>query len=243
MLIPFFDINNHFSVTHLPKTKRLRKWIQTIRGYLGAITLLDSIFRKFFNGSDDLTFYDSTFTYAKYDRVKDNFAVYESLKDNNLNNLTSDNTSWVKILDYFIGTIERVSYSSRRLVLEYALNHYFQQQLIDNGFVGWKQPTAFSGDMYDPVSDIYVEPLIPTDFSICGFDDLQIQNSIYDDPINYYAFDDLIFIASSFYQFTINVPTAVYNSLGATNSIRDSVIKKFMDKLLVSGTYYTIVTY
>lgn len=242
-MVPFFDINNNFAVNHLPQYKRLPKWIQTIRGYVGELAWVDSIFRKFMNGSDNLDFYNQTITYAIYDKIKDNFSVYESLIDNNFGNPTSNINSWTKILDSFISKSERVTYVCRQLQLEYALNHYFIQQILNSGLIGYKQPNEITGNDYFPKSDIFIQSILPQFYSIIGFDDLHIQNSIYDNSIGYYAFLDLIFANESFYQYSINIPISVYNSLGITNSIRDNIVRKFIDQINVSGCQYIIITY
>lgn len=242
-MVPFFDINNHFSVNILPNYKRLKKWIQTIRGYLGSLSWLNSIFIKFMSGSDDLDFYNSLIAYSKYDKIKDNFAVYESLISNNLGNPTSDTNSWFKVLDSFISKTESVTYTGRQLQFEYALNHYFQQQLISNSLVGFKQPTGFTGNDYSPKSDIFISNVKP---SYTTF--IMSPNGIggsYMSPTTSTGFMSIspIYGGGTTYAYVINIPLAVYNSLGISNSIRENVIRNFADKINPSGCQYSIVTY
>lgn len=214
-----------------------------IRGYLGELEWLDSIFRKFMDGSDVLSFYDSSVTYSKYDKIKDNFCVFESKIDNNIGNPTSNEDCWDKILDSFIGNTERVTYVCRQLPFEYALNHYFQQQILENGFIGWKQPDSLVGDDYSPKSDIYISQIIPENVSFAfsnnsvqqsGITSISLFNGITDITINSLA---------TFYRYAINIPTDVYNSLGTTDDIRDSIIRNFVDKINVCGCGYEINVY
>src|ERR1022692_878526 len=173
-MVPIFDINNDFSVSDLPYYKRLSKWIQNIRGSLSQISYIDYVFRKYMNGSDDLSFYDNLISYHKNDFVINEYSVFQSLSDNNLGNLTSDTNFWYCVLDSFIGRVEVANYVCRKLPFEFFINHYFKQQILNSGLIGFKNPTSIVGDSYSPNSDIFIENVVPVNYSITGFDDLHI---------------------------------------------------------------------
>lgn len=243
-MVPFFDINNNFAVNHLPNYKRLPKWIQTIRGYLGALVWSDSVFRKYMNGSDDLSFYSSIVTYNKYDKIRDNYAVYESLKGSNLGNPTSDEEWWFKVLDSSIGSLERATYNYRKLKLEFQLNHYFQQQLTENSFVGYQNPTSIDpGIGYLPLSDIYIEYLPPAYLSLLAMDTFIEENTMFEVGAGFYMFEDLILGSATSYTFQINIPTAVYSSINVDPIIAETIVRKFVDRYIKTGTRYVIQTY
>lgn len=160
-------------------------------------------------------------TYVYRARVIYGQTVYESLTDGNTA-VPTDTNYWRVYQDYFIGVDERLTYNHQKLVLEYALNTRFGTT--------FNQPPT--------LSDIYITTNAPgAGVFIVGANEEESSNVFADTSsefvINSYSFAD-------FFNFTINVPIAVYTALG---SAADSVIRNFVDKYNSAGITYNIVTY
>lgn len=209
-------------------------WIALFKGISTIAIFIYNVFKKYMYGGVFVN-WSSVTTYNKGDRVKDQFGVYESLKDSNLANPTSDETFWYKILSTHIGAYERVNYNYQRIVLEYALNRRF-----DSTF---RQPTSYSGTGQLPLSDIYIESVTPDYYSILGFDNLHPENSIYSIPTGFFAFDGLISTVSSFYQFSVNIPSSVYALIDSNPVVAEKIVRNFVDKYRLVGVQYIIIIY
>lgn len=167
----------------------------------------------------------STTTYAKYDRVKYQFSIYESLASGNLNNLPTDQTHWMLVQSNFIGVAERILYNGITLTLTYALNKRF-------GTI-FRQPNN--------VSDIYIgnntPPLAPFIFGGAEANSSSFFSQFSTEFfINSYDF-------SANYNFNINVPLAVYNALDPLPANRDKIFRSFVNSIIPAGITYKIVTY
>lgn len=203
------------------------------------IRRLQAYFRYFMNGSIDTGYWNSVVTYAKGDLVRDVSGVYESQSDGNLNNPITDTTFWFKVLGSFIGASERVKYNGRYLYLTWALNRWFGTTFLQPIYPA-PYDFGLGGGTF---SDIYITTDVPTFYSLVGFDELAPADSVYDMIVGYACFDDILVGTSSSYKFTIHMPLFIYNALGSTVAIRESVVRHFVDGVNVGGLGYSIVTY
>lgn len=214
----------------LPFAQRLPYWLIFVRSLINPIVRLYSLLLSFMNGSVDLGYWSSVITYAKGDRVRSINGVYESLVDGNLNNAVTNELYWTKVLGYFIGANERVVYNGRKINFEWALNRYFNTT--------FRQPD-------DPVtptpSDIYIANISINDTSfITGSNS---PSSVYSYTSSGYVFGTEVYGFASSYEFYIYIPLTIYNALGITDAIRESIVRGFADKYVAVGTFYTIQTY
>jgi len=113
-----------------------------------------------------------------------------------------------------------------KLNLEFALNTWF-----DTVF---RQPPAVS-DIYLVTNAIAVSPVFRV-----GASELE-STSVYSNISTELVINDYTFTDE--YNLSIMVPVAVYNALGSTNDIRDSIIRNFADKYVNAGITYDIITY
>lgn len=219
-----YDINfNQFAVQNIPPDKRYSRMVAWVRILLSALQYLrDLWFGSYRTGSTANPW--ATGTYAKYDQVKYNKAVYESLIDGNTSNPTTV-ANWKVVQTNFIGLSERILYSGQKLVLEYALNKWF-------GTI-FRQPPLQS-DIYitnDPVGIAFFRSASAEDESSSVS---RVGSSEY--VINNYSFN----VA---FNFTIHVPAAVYNALDTTGLNNEKIFRAFASQYIPAGITYQIQTY
>lgn len=164
-------------------------------------------------------------TYNKGDRVIYKGSVYESLTSSNTGNQPIEGKYWTLYQKNFIGASERVYYNGQKIVLEWALNKWFNTT--------FRQPTL--------VSDIFIDTNTPafTCFIIGATKDSSsaIFSDISSEPIAY------AYNAPIFYNATINVPVAVYNALDTIPANREKIVRNFADLYMPAGITYNITTY
>lgn len=220
-----YDINyNQKAIELLPPDKRSGSMIQWTQSLFKEVQYnRDALLTDYKVGSSYPS-YSSLATYAKFDRVIYGQSVYESLVSGNTATPT-DATKWRIYQNYFIGVDERITYNHCKLVLEFALNRRF--------YTTFRQPPS--------TSDIYITSNVPP-ISVFRVGIIENESSIvYDDAssefvINSYTFDN-------FNNFTVYVPTAVYNGVSATPSARENTFRNFIDKYNTAGLVYNIATY
>lgn len=179
-------------------------------------------------------------TYVKGDQVRaSDHAVYEALQAVPINTQPADNpTYWLKVLNVWVGVRERQRYTGQKLVLEYALNKWF-----DTIF---RQPTAnvASPVFYTPKSDIYIDnnSIIVNQFRIANN---EVNGSSFIMKNDIYGQDGIPIAETQpgLYAFTIKVPILVFNSLASNNTDRENVIRNFADLYVYAGITYKIETY
>lgn len=208
-----------------PPDKRqtfINAWVKNLLAPMQWIA--DLWLRDYRTGSSAALWLNST-TYAKYDRVKYKFAIYESLLDGNLNHLPTDTTRWMVVQDNFIGISERILYTSITLTLTYAMNKRF-----DTVF---RQPPNLS-DIYISNNAIPVAPFI---FGATA----QNSSAFYSQSSTEFFINASGFVVA--YNFSIHVPVAVYNALDPLPANREKIFRNFVDKIICAGITYNIVTY
>jgi len=162
-------------------------------------------------------------SYSRYSTVRYGKSIYTAVE--NTSDEPSFTNAWIMVSPNFMGNDFRLAITGEKLVLEYALNLWFD--------------TAFR--QLPSVSDIYlVTNTIADSVFFVGHSEFEsstiYQNISSEFVINAYSFTDQ-------YNLTIMVPIAVFNALGTTNDIRNSIIKSFADLYISAGITYKIQTY
>lgn len=168
--------------------------------------------------------YLPTTTYQLGNRVIYKSKVYQSLIAGN-NALPTDINSWSLLLDNFVGVDERIQYNGTTIVLEYAINKHFATV--------FRQPPNRS--------DIYTvtNTKAPSGFIIGGTESISsivYLNASSEVIVNSYA-------SSVFYNLTIMVPIALFNSLDPSAANATQIITNFAKGLVVAGITFNIQTY
>ncbi len=178
--------------------------------------LRDLIFEDYANGSNYLL-YDNSTVYVIGDRIFYlDRGVYECILAT-LGNLPTDTTYWRKINDNYIGVRERILYNAQKMTFEWGLNRWF----ICSGIYITNNSLALSGFLMGETGE-YSSTLV------------NIANPSY-------LIND--FVLGGIYSYTIYVPTAVFNSLGTTNTERENIIRSFADNYNLAGMLYNVVPY
>lgn len=208
----------------LPPDKRLKNNLSYLAVLLSPLQWISNLWlRDYRIGSTAIPYVIST-TYAKYDRVKQNTIIYESLVNGNTAN-PSDTTKWMIVQKNFIGLTERLLYTGQTLTLTYALNKRFNTNFV--------QPPS--------TSQIFISNnSLPAFPFIFGGDDQSSSDFFASDQAD--AFIDGYSFTGRF-NLNINMPVAVYTALDPLDANRDKIVRSFVDKYLPSGITYTIITY
>ena len=219
-----YDINfNTLATQTLPPDKRYSRMVAFLRVLLSPLQYLNNLwFVGYRTGATASAW--AAGTYAKYEQVKYNKIVYESLVAGNTA-VPTDTTKWKVVQENFIGLFERITYNGQKLVLEYALNKWFG--------TSFRQPPL--------TSDIYISTnTIGTPFFRVGgieaISSSSSNSSSSEFVINSYT-------VSLQYNFTIHVPVAVYNALDPTMTNNEAIFRAFANKYIPAGLTYNITTY
>lgn len=220
----FFDINyNQKAIELLPPDKRGSKMVAWVKSLLSQVQYCrDKILGDYKIGSSYSVW--SAGTYTKGARVIYGQSVYECIVNSTTATPTTI-TDWRVYLDYFIGVDERILYNHIKLTLEFALNKRF-------GTTFNQPPTQ---------SDIYINVNTPnTGVFVVGANENE-SSAVYGSDGSEVVIDAYSFAV--FNNYTINMPIAVYTSLGSNDNERESTIKNFADKYNTIGLNYNIQTY
>ena len=154
-------------------------------------------------------------------------AVYEarvphtSLGFNEPTGAVDSAATWRKVQQFHIGADERVRYTSQIIVLEYALNKWY------------RIPTT------DP--QIYIENNAGNNSMVMG------NTGPVSTPMPNSSAFQVGYMANSptfsAYDFTVYVPVAVWNTLGATNTVRELNVKSFVNFYKLAGINYNVTSY
>lgn len=186
-------------------------------------TLWFTIFNDYKIGSDyDL--FDAGTAYAIGERViYEDKRVYECIKAS-LAFLPTDTEHWVLINDNFIGVDERIKYTSQIIILEYALNKWYQVANVDDQIY------------LDDFSNVSMQFVLGEGSATSS---LMPNNSV--NQIQYMGNYPQFAVTS--YDFIVYVPIALFNSLGTNYSNRYNNISNFVKKYTLSGIKFEIDTY
>lgn len=215
-------VSEQLTPPKLRKDKQL-SWLKVLLSPLDRLFNID--FKDYTLGAVYDAFDIST-PYVISDRVIwTDKRIYECIAPS-LGFLPSDTTYWLLIQDNFIGVDERIKYNSQKLLFEYALNRFFlvdvlpaDQIFITNNFV-----TASNNFVMDNQSTSSSNMPLDSAYQEDFMDDVPTYNS-------------------DIYDYTINVPVAVFNALGSNTANRENAIRNFADLYNLSGMQYNVVTY
>lgn len=187
--------------------------------------LRDWFFDSYIAGSNALPFDVGSTPYNRGQRALENYAVYECIVNGTTLSPSASPTSWQKIQDIFIGADERIKYNSQIIVLEYALNKRFQPPLV----LG---------------SQIFINNNpINTSVFVMGNTSATSSN-MSNSGANSTAFMwNVPVYNSGLGSFTVNVPAALYTTLGNSPTNRERAIRQFVDKYKLAGTTYSVATF
>jgi hypothetical protein len=163
-------------------------------------------------------------TYSQFQRVIYQREVYESLKNSNTD-LPTVATSWIKVVDNFLGTNETQNYTTSTIHVEYALNRYFEN-MVNTPY------DLSSGQIF-----FSILPLNELSFLV-GYTEPNSSSVGYLISDNFITYDENI--VPNYTVLVINVPTATSTNLGANY---DQIIRNFADKYISKGITYTINLY
>lgn len=235
MPVPQIDFDKA-AVNLLPTAQRTPFWVMFAKTLLSPVKWLYGVFKGFMNG-ETFAAYNPLTTYALAAQVQYNFKTYESLKAANTSNQPDISPLWWILRNgSFIGAVERAKYNGRYLQLTWALNREFGTTFRQPPY-----PSPYGGS--GTFSDIYITntPLLYTPFVVgptsgtSSFVGIIGNHSLV--PVT------PTYATASVYDFTINIPVAVYTDLGASADIRKAIVDTFVAKYAVSGTSWTIATY
>jgi hypothetical protein len=240
MPVPLFDVNNYI-LDYIPRTKRKPYFVAWFKGLLSQIDRLNRIFNDYRNGSTDLGYWSNVISYSSGNRVRTLFGTFESLINSNLANdpLLDDGTKWIKVLNSFIGSDERISYTAQKLNMEYNLNRVF----TGNGAI-YRTPTSINpGIGYLPLSDIYITNVVPAYTSFCIFSSESGSSAVYSGISSGFIFSTEVYGTFTTFRFAVNIPSAVYSSIDSNPAIAETIVRSVVDKYRLEGTFYDIITY
>ena len=150
---------------------------------------------------------------------------------------------WVQVQQNFIGVTERASYAANKIIMEYALNKWFNTT--------FRQPNSNSWYTAPPIaagknaSDIFIVTNVdnqtqlwaaPTSAGVgyAGMPTLSALALFGAPPVSQAEF---------VYDFTIYIPTAVYAALSANSGLRLAIVQNFVNQLNIPGNKYNVLTY
>lgn len=150
-------------------------------------------------------------------------AVYEAQGNvTGAGNAPGLNTIWFKIQDNFIGADERVKYNSQIIVLEYALNNFFQ--------TGAANPQIYL-QTNPQTNNIFVMG------SAGKYSSAMPNNSSFS---NAFMWSTPAY-SSATTNLTVNVPNGILATLGATLTDQINIIRAFVDKYVLTGITYNVI--
>lgn len=243
-MTPFVDFDD-FVVQELPPDHRTPFFIAWVRGLISQLKRLYNIMYGFMTYSaiegTAPDYYDSSTSYTYDDEVIYNYQVYKSLSSPNSNNTPDlSPNDWQLIINNFIGLLERARYSFQKIVLEWALNHYFHHEISLESLPGFIQPD----DPINPTnSTIFINSLTPDYSSFVSYGAKATSSIVYLNSSSEYVFSEANISTSSSYVFEVNIPTDVYTNINADAGLAEKIVRQFLDKYIPAGITYNIITY
>lgn len=217
-----------------PPTLRQSKFL----AWLYVITKpVQSLWSLIFNGYKNGTtvYYDLDNTYflpplgyvfSVGEVIKDSKSIYICTKPSTYAGF-ANLADFDKLQDNFLGVSERIKYNSQKILFEYAMNKWFSVPnvsipnsiFITNNFI--QSETIFLMGGSSETSSV-----MPN-------------SSVYSTD---YMGNVPAYIAVSF-DFTINVPLDLFDTLGTNATNKENTIRQFADKYNLAGTTYNVITY
>lgn len=223
----FYNLNTDYVGEQLtPPKLRLPKMLAWLKVLLKPLNRFMSVDFDFYMTGATSGDYSSAITYNFGDTViGSDKCVYECIVTTSLNVDVTNTTNWVKINSNFIGANERVKYNAQKMLYEYALNKYFRVAALP------------ADQIYITNNTYYTSHFIMGNTG--GLSSSMPNNS--NNQIQYLG-NSYTYSASN-YDYTIYVPTAVFNGLGTNTANRENAIRAFANQLNLAGMVYNVVTY
>ena len=237
MSIYDYDVNNA-TKNLLPPNKRKPNNLAFL-GVFGNVLqrLRDIFFNNYADGSIEGDWV-SAGTYHYVDRVRgaDN-AIYELITVAGITGITTppaqDSVNWIKIVDNFIGVRERAHYTSQKIMIEYALNRYFKVGAPSLPFTGASHTIQiYILSTPNSISNFWLSNGGPNALTSYLSNGVYFQRNFLGNSYTYSATS-----------FTIYVPAAVWATLGASDTIREGVIRGQADKYVQCAKFYKVLSY
>jgi hypothetical protein len=140
----------------------------------------------------------------------------------------NNTTYFVKVLDFQIGLDERIKFANGKLILEYALNRVFG--------TSFNQPPV--------LSDIYITRIsnLSDSFEVGQTEEESSTVSQFEADADWSIpeFEPASLVT---YDYTVNVPVAVWTALAGTSNERNNIILSVLNKYKLHGFIANVVTY
>lgn len=229
----FFDYDTDILGEQLlpPKLRQPKQlaWLKTL--FRPTIQWLRDFFFDSYSTTQSLLPWVILTNYNRGDRVIWGRAVYQCKAANAslipFNQPTGGQFSdiyWFKLQDLFIGADERLTYNSQLIKFEYELNKYFlvpssdPQIYITNNFPNLS--VFVMGDSGQNSSVMYDNSLLSSAWMY--------------DSASFPIFDG---------NYTINVPAALFATLGTTSTDQENTVRNFANKYNLAGLMYGVTTF
>lgn len=208
----------------LPPDKRKPKLIAFLVAFVAALQIMRDWF--FTDYADGFTGdkWDVATGYVVGDKVRYiDRSVYECISTSIAGVLPTDTGYWVKTQDIYIGLRERLRYNSRKMLLEFILNKWFDVDPL-------------------PVDQIYI-----TNNNIYGTAFVMGQTGTTSSTMPNSSQYSATFLGNAYNfgsnAFTIYVPVAVFNALDPDATNAENIIRAIADKYVIAGMNYDVITY
>jgi hypothetical protein len=222
-----YDVNYNTAIENLlvpdKRTKKTLAFnIALALGIANNHNLLFNIYKNY----NIIANWNNAFTYDKNDLVKYGKSIFQSIDNGNVSRPTNA-SKWRLVSENFLGSDFRLSITGEKLNLEYALNTWFGST--------FRQPSVGISDIYITTNNFIDLPVFRV-----GINEPE-STSVRSDGSDQYVINAYTFATQ--HNLTINIPIALFNTLGATNEIRTSIVRAFADKYINAGLTYKIQTY
>lgn len=139
-----YDINfNNKAIEWLPPNKRRPKLVAFLQGLLTPMQWLRDKFLGDYRTGRISPPYNPAAIYSAGELVMYKQIVYQSIADDNIQQPPGN--KWQVYLPSFLGVDERVLFNGHKLILEYALNKYYQTNFRQPGLLGYYYPASTPG--------------------------------------------------------------------------------------------------
>jgi len=214
-----------------PPSKRMPLFLAWLRALAYPLQWLrDNIFDSYANG-DLSSDWSNVTQYYVYDRVRyEDGSIYEAIASPTIGEKPTNTEFWYKVCESWIGTNERIMYNSQSLMFEYVINKQFNTV--------FRQPNSETSPTR---SDIYTDNKSENKAFNIAIDSTLSDAAFVTESLSNNAIYETYVI--NIVNFTLYVPLATFNTFGATDTIRESKVRNFTNKYIISGITYAVTPY
>jgi hypothetical protein len=231
------NYNINFSNTWqnlMPPNKRLTKYLAWGKVLVYPLQWLHQVFFVEYKDGNPSANWDIGTSYSVGVSVKYiDKCIYYCIKNTTAGIDPLQTEYWYKTQDIFIGLTDRMKYTSQKMVFEYALNSFFELTYL--------QPPS--------VSPIYIENFyVDVNSFIVGQNDIDTAYAVLEgsQALDFVGETKTSYNPYSFFIFyPLTLATSLYPSLSVPNAMArvEGQIANIANKLKISGTNYTIISY